>query len=245
MDSVEEGLRQDLKNLKKNEGLRQAMSGPRETPAQKRKRKEKDNYDLYKKKQRRVAALRGDKSSRKLTPGQEKHYRQTVNLSQLKALSGMKKKNESIEGVEEAVKYPHNMYDPKTGKRYVAKNREDHMRMSRMGYDHVPKAMNKSTTKKEDVNEDKVMERELELFISNDANIYRQRITPIIKNMQRKTKAGKYDAEMAIKGFMYAVNDGIKAYNKEFGAGSMKLDKSSKMAVARELRDRFADEFKS
>ena len=63
--------------------------------------------------------------------------------------------------------------------------------------------------------------------------------------MQRKTKAGKYDAEMAIKGFMYAVNDGIKAYNKEFGAGSMKLDKSSKMAVARELRDRFADEFKS
>ena len=244
MDSVEEGLRQDLKDLKKNEGLRQAMSGPKETPAQKRKRQEKDNYDLYKKRQKRIASLRGDKSSRKLTPGQEKHYRQTVNLSQLKALSGMKKrKNESIEGVEEAVKYPHNMYDPKSGKRYVAKNREDHMRMSRMGYDHVPKAMNKSTTKKEDVNEDKVMERELELFISNDANIYRQRITPIIKNMQRKTKAGKYDAEMAVKGFMYAVNDGIKAYNKEFGAGSMKLDKISKMKVAKELRDRFKDEF--
>ena len=93
MDSVEEGLRQDLKKLKKNEGLRQAMSGPRETPAQKRKRKEKDNFDLYKKKQNRAAALRGDKSSRKLTPGQEKHYRQTVNLSQIKALSGVKKES--------------------------------------------------------------------------------------------------------------------------------------------------------
>jgi hypothetical protein len=245
MDSVEEGLRQDLKDLKKNEGLRQAMSGPKETPAQKRKRQEKDNYDLYKKRQKRIAALRGDKSSRKLSPGQEKHYRQTVNLSQLKALSGMKKKkNESKIGVEEAVKYPHNMYDPKSGKRYVAKNREDHMRMSRMGYDHVPKAMNKSTTKKEDVNEDRVMERELELFIVNDANIYRQRITPIIKNMQRKSKSGKYDAELAIKGFMYAVNDGIKAYNKEFGSGAMKLDKSSKMKVAKAVRDRFADEFK-
>ena len=98
MDSVEEGLRQDLKNLKKDEGLRQAMSGPRETPAQKRKRKEKDNFDLYKKRQKRSAALRGDKSSRKLTPGQEKHYRQTVNLSQIKALSGVKK-----ESVEEAM----------------------------------------------------------------------------------------------------------------------------------------------
>ena len=93
MDSVEEGLRQDLKKLKKNEGLRQAMSGPRETPAQKRKRKEKDNFDLYKKKQNRAAALRGDKSRRKLTPGQEKHYRQTVNLSQIKALSGVKKES--------------------------------------------------------------------------------------------------------------------------------------------------------
>ena len=230
MDSVEEGLRQDLKDLKKNEGLRQAMSGPKETPAQKRKRQEKDNYDLYKKRQRRVAALRGDKSSRKLTPGQEKHYRQTVNLSQLKALSGMKKrKNESKDDFK-----PHMMYDPKTGKGYKADTYDDHVRMDKMGYVH----------KKPMIKEDKVMERELELFIVNDANIYRQRITPIIKNMQRKSKSGKYDAELAIKGFMYAVNDGIKAYNKEFGSGAMKLDKSSKMKVAKAVRDRFADEFK-
>ena len=77
----EEGLRQDLRDLKKkNEGLRQAMSGPKETPAQKRKRREKDNFDLYKKRLKRVSALRGDPSSRKLTRGQEKHYQQTVNL---------------------------------------------------------------------------------------------------------------------------------------------------------------------
>ena len=36
--------------------------------------------NLYTKKLKRVAALRGDKSSRKLTPGQEKHYRQTAKL---------------------------------------------------------------------------------------------------------------------------------------------------------------------
>lgn len=62
------------------EGLRQAMSGKRETDSQKQKRRERDNFDLYTKRQKRVAALRGDKSSRELTPGQEKHYRQTARL---------------------------------------------------------------------------------------------------------------------------------------------------------------------
>jgi hypothetical protein len=94
------------------------------------------------------------------------------------------------------------------------------------------------------INEDRVMERELELFIVNDANIYRQRITPIIKNLSRKKKSGKYDNELAKKAFIYAVNDGIKSYNKEFGSGAMKLDKTSKMKVASELLGRFSDEIK-
>jgi hypothetical protein len=230
-----------MDSVQVEEGLRQAMSGPRETPEQKRKRKEKDNYDLYKKKQRRIAALRGDKSSRKLTPGQEKHYRQTVNLSQLKALSGMKKrKNESIEGVEEAVKYPHNMYDPKTGKRYVAKNREDHMRMSRMGYDHVPKAMNKSTMKEAN---DPHMVTELYLFITNDSNLNRQMIQPLIKNYRRKLSKGSYDEELAIKGFMNVVNAGIKAYAKEFSVGErMKVSKPDRQEVAKKLSNFYRDD---
>ena len=69
-----------------NEGLRQAMSGPKETPAQKRKRQEKDNFDLYKKRQKRVAALRGDKSSRQLTPKQQRDYLRRVNLDQIRAM---------------------------------------------------------------------------------------------------------------------------------------------------------------
>ena len=68
------------------EGLRQAMSGPKETPAQKRKRQEKDNFDLYKKRQKRIAALRGDPSSRKLTPKQQRDYLKRVNLDQIKAM---------------------------------------------------------------------------------------------------------------------------------------------------------------
>ena len=74
------------------EGLRQAMTPPAETSSQKRKRQEKDNFDLYKKRQARIAALRGDRSSRKLTKKQEKDYMMRVNLDQIKALTGKKKK---------------------------------------------------------------------------------------------------------------------------------------------------------
>ena len=39
------------------------------------------------------------------------------------------------EGKEEDFK-PHMMYDPKTGKGYMAKKYEDHVRMDKMGYTH-------------------------------------------------------------------------------------------------------------
>jgi len=89
---------------------------------------------------------------------------------------------------------------------------------------------------------DKVMINELFLFITNDAQLYKQRITPLIKNYQKKMKKGIFDQDMAVKGFLYAVNDGIKKYNKEFGAGSMKLSKQEKEAVATKLLDYYQEE---
>lgn len=89
---------------------------------------------------------------------------------------------------------------------------------------------------------DMVMINELFLFITNDAQLYRQRITPLIKNYQRKMKKGIFDQDMAVKGFLYAVNDGIKKYNKEFGSGSMKLSKQEKEAVATKLLDYYQEE---
>lgn len=38
----------------------------------------------------------------------------------------------------EAVKYPHMMYDPKSGKEVEAKSPEDHAKYSKMGYTHTP-----------------------------------------------------------------------------------------------------------
>jgi hypothetical protein len=90
------------------EGLRQAMSGPRETAAQKRKRQEKDNFDLYKKRQKRVASLRGDKSSRQLTPKQQRDYLRRVNLDQIRAMEDVDMQNvtaSQLRAIKEAKVY--------------------------------------------------------------------------------------------------------------------------------------------
>ncbi len=88
---------------------------------------------------------------------------------------------------------------------------------------------------------DEVAARELTLYIENDSTLYRQRVQPIIKNLARKMKKGSFDAELAVKGFMYAVEHGLKNYKKDFGDG-FKIDKDTKKKVAQDLLDGFMDE---
>jgi len=83
-------------------------------------------------------------------------------------------------------------------------------------------------------------EREIYLTAVNTESIYRSRITPIIKNYQRKLGKGKYNPELAIKGFVYAVEDAIKEYAKT--GSKLRLTKEQKHRVAKELLDHYADE---
>jgi len=46
--------------------------------------------------------------------------------------------------VKEAVKYPHMMYDPKTGKEVTAKTPEDHEKFAKMGYTHEKPKMDEA-----------------------------------------------------------------------------------------------------
>ena len=62
--------------------------------------------------------------------------------------------------------------------------------------------------------------RELELFIDNDADLYRQQTVPIMKNLVRKIKAGKYDSFKAVKLWGYLMEAGAKKYAKEFSTGT-------------------------
>ncbi|MBC8442804.1 MAG: HNH endonuclease [Proteobacteria bacterium] len=93
------------------------------------------------------------------------------------------------------------------------------------------------------LDEGKDEERELELFVANDAQIYRSRLQPIYKNLITKIAQGKYDEKLAIKAFMYAVEDAAKKYTKDFGTpGDNIFDKKTKLAVAATLASEFKDE---
>ncbi len=84
---------------------------------------------------------------------------------------------------------------------------------------------------------------ELKLYIENDANLYKQRLIPIVKNIQRKMKSGKYDHSKAPKLWMYLVDDGAKKYSKEFPG--VKFDKKVRQYVAQEFADEYKDEIEA
>ena len=90
---------------------------------------------------------------------------------------------------------------------------------------------------------DKHMVTELKLYIENDGDLYKQRLIPIVKNIQKKMKSGKYDHKQAPKLWMYLVTDGAKKYAKEFPG--VKFNKQEKEAVAQEFADDYRDELEA
>lgn len=58
---------------------------------------------------------------------------------------------------------------------------------------------------------------ELEIYIDNDGDLYRQQTTSILKNLATKMAKGEYDKDKAIKLWMYLMDAGAKKYAKEYG----------------------------
>ena len=81
--------------------------------------------------------------------------------------------------------------------------------------------------------------RELDLYIMNDQDLYRQRFMPIIMNLARKMKRGVYDHKMAPKLWQYLVDAGAKQYILEFG-GTVR--QQFPVEARRELAQDIADE---
>lgn len=93
--------------------------------------------------------------------------------------------------------------------------------------------------------DDPDMAYELELFMENDGQLYRQQFIPIIKNIQRKIKSGKYDHSQAPKLWMYYVENGLKKYAKELGSGmawNQYLSVKDRKVLAMKLADINYDE---
>ena len=90
--------------------------------------------------------------------------------------------------------------------------------------------------------------RELDLFIMNDEDLYRRRFMPIILNLKRKMAKGVYDHKLAVKLWMYLVDDAAKEYVKEFGSQQDDVadmfPKETRLQVARVISDRELENIK-
>tara|TARA_Y100001937_G_scaffold31896_1_gene45631 strand:+ start:404 stop:1222 length:819 start_codon:yes stop_codon:yes gene_type:complete len=92
--------------------------------------------------------------------------------------------------------------------------------------------------------EDATAARELEMYIENDATIYKRRLLPSYKNLVTKMAREQYDSKKAAKLMMYTVNDAAKAYSKEYSQGESIFDKKTKEMVAMNLVKNFEAEAK-
>lgn len=79
--------------------------------------------------------------------------------------------------------------------------------------------------------------RELELYMENDYELYKQR-EPFLANMRKKMKKGTYRSDLGVKLWMYYVERGARKYIKEYG-GTLKMFPP---AVRREVAARFCKE---
>ena len=83
--------------------------------------------------------------------------------------------------------------------------------------------------------------RELHLHADNDANLHRQRLEPIRKNLRNKMARGTYDSDKAHKAWTYASKDAADSYHKTHGH---KFSSDTVHKVAATMRDNFESEAK-
>ena len=83
---------------------------------------------------------------------------------------------------------------------------------------------------------------ELRLYIDNDEQLYRSQYIPILKNIHRKMKSGKYNHNLAPKLWQYLVDNGARKYCKTFG-GEVRytFPKAEREWLAKEFADEAKD----
>mgnify|MGYP003138282241 FL=1 len=81
---------------------------------------------------------------------------------------------------------------------------------------------------------------ELKLYIDNDSSLYRQRYMPILKNLSKKKKKGRYRKSLAQKAFMYLIDDGAKRYVRSYGGNHLDVfPKRQRKQLAKDYVEEF------
>lgn len=90
---------------------------------------------------------------------------------------------------------------------------------------------------------------ELELYMDNDTRFASGSPSGmgrnVAKNMANKIRKGRYDPELAVKGWMHVVDAAAKAYVREFGGGTWHqiFSKQTRLVVARRQAEQFKRDF--
>ena len=87
---------------------------------------------------------------------------------------------------------------------------------------------------------DKILTRELQLYIENDGRLYERRAKPIMDMLAKRKAKGTYDSKLAVKGMLPLVVDGINAYRRDFGLGMVSGE--DKLAIAKLLLSGYLEE---
>ena len=130
---------------------------------------------------------------------------------------------------------------PDAAKKYKKKNKDEFK-------GRILKFLNQFKTVKED---NEMRASEIASQASNDSELYRRQIQPIIKNLGRKKFKGVYNKDLAVKLFRYAVDNKVKEIASKKGIpsrmipGSVRNDAASSMlsSFSSEI-DEFAQELK-
>ena len=100
---------------------------------------------------------------------------------------------------------------------------------------------------KETLKEGHAETSELKIYIDNEQSLDKQKME-IYKNLSRKQKKGIYEHDLAVKLFMYLVENGAKKYAKESGDDVVwheMFSKADRKQVAEELTKDFEDAYKN
>ena len=86
---------------------------------------------------------------------------------------------------------------------------------------------------------------ELHLFIENDSMLYKSQYLPMVKNMQRRKKAGTFDPSKAPGLLLYLVHAGAKKYFKDVYVPGIKIEEMFPFPLCMQLARDMAEDMES
>src|SRR5260221_6013500 len=92
---------------------------------------------------------------------------------------------------------------------------------------------------------DETAATELELYIDNDADLYRQQGQPILRNLANKAAQGKYNHVKAVKLYMYLMDNGAKKYAREFAHQPSEWNQIFSAPTRKMAAEKFARSFET